>query len=184
MNLFDEDSYKLELEEVVDGFKEELSKITTGKPAMTLFDGIKVTAYETQMPLSGVATISIDPTDIMSILLRVFDKANLEIVKEAIEKANLHADVLQTESTIRLRFKPLTEEDRAIKTKVLPQITERYKSRARDLRREYNDKVDSLEKVSEDDQKRSLERIQEILKDYEEKIDELAKSKKEDLMSI
>ena len=182
--LFDQDEYSLELEDVLDRFKDELSKISTGKPSITLFDGIKVMAYDTTMPLSGIATISTDPTDPMSILLRVFDKANTTIVTEAIEKADFYADIQQNDSVIRLRFKPITEEDRAEKTKMLPQITEKYKSRARDLRREYNDKVEALEKVSEDEQIRSLEKIQEILKGYEEKIEELARNKKQELMTI
>jgi len=182
--LYDQDKYKSELQVVVDSFSEELSKITTGKPSISIFDSINVIAYSTAMPLSGVATITPDAGDPMSILLRVFDKNNVAIIKEAIEKANFNADFQQNDSTIRLKFKPLTEEDRAEKTKVLPQITESYKNRARALRREYNDKVQALEKVSEDEQKRSLEDIQEILNSYVSEIDKMSKDKESELMSI
>jgi ribosome recycling factor len=181
--LFDQDEYKLELEEILERFKEELSKIRSGKANISVFQKIQVESYGMPMGLTAVAKVIADGP--MSVKLEIWDKSNVESVKEALEKVDLGARVSQEGNIIRVNFIPLTEEDRKEKAnKVIPKLLNDFLTRARDIRRDYNDKVKSLDKVSEDDQERSYEKIQEILKEYESEFDSVAKNKKIELLTI
>lgn len=181
--LFDQDEYKLELEEILERFKLELSKIRTGKANISVFQKIQVESYGTLMGLTAVAKVIVDGP--MSVKLEVWDKSNVENVVEALNKIDLGARVSQEGNIIRVNFTPLTEEDRKEKAdKVIPKLLNEFLTRAREVRRDYNDKVKSLEKVPEDDQERSYEKIQEILKEYEAEFDSVAKQKKLELLTL
>lgn len=181
--LFDQDEYKLELEDILERFKLELSKIRSGKANVMVFQKIQVESYGSLMGLTAVAKVIVDGP--MSVKLEVWDKNNVKSVVEALEKVDLGARISQEGNTIRVNFVPLTEEDRKEKAdKIIPKLLNEFLTRAREIRRDYNDKVKSLEKVSEDDQERSYEKIQEILKDYEEQFESAAKQKKIELMTL
>jgi ribosome recycling factor len=181
--LFDEDSYRLELEEILGKFSEELSKIRTGKANIGIFQKIQVVSYGTLMGLTAVAKVIADGP--MSVKLEIWDKNNIESVVEALEKTELGARISQEGNIVRVNFTPLTEEDRKDKAdKIIPRLLNEYLTRAREVRRNYNAEVKALDKVSEDDQERSYERIQEILKEYEEQFEQIAKDKKQELMTI
>lgn len=181
--LFDEDSYKFELEELVEKLSDELSKIRTGKPNIKALQAIPVESYGAKMSLNAVGKIIVDGP--MSVKIEVWDKSNLQSVFESLEKADLGARLSQEGNMIRLNFIALTEDDRREKAdKILPKLLNSFLTAARELRREYNDKVKSLEKVSEDEQERSYDRILSILKEYEENMENLVKEKKEDLIKM
>lgn len=181
--LFDQDEYKLELEEILERFKLELSKIRSGKASISVFQKIQVESYGTLMGLTAVAKVIVDGP--MSVKLEVWDKSNVTSVIEALEKVDLGARISQEGNIIRINFIPLTEEDRKEKAdKIIPKLLNEFLTRAREIRRDYNDKVKSLDKVSEDDQERSYEKIQEILKEYEGEFESAAKNKKLELLTL
>lgn len=181
--LFDQDDYKLELEDILERFKDELSKIRSGKANINVFQKIQVESYGSYMGLTAVAKVIVDGP--MSVKLEVWDKNNMKTVVEALEKVDLGARISQEGNIIRVNFIPMTEEDRKEKVnKVIPRLLNEFLTRAREIRRDYNDKVKSLDKVSEDDQERSFEKIQEILKEYEEQFESTARQKKTELLTI
>ncbi len=181
--LFDQDDYKLELEEILERFKLELSKIRSGKASIAVFQKIQVESYGSLMGLTAVAKVIVDGP--MSVKLEVWDKNNVTSVIEALEKVDLGARVSQEGNIIRINFVPLTEEDRKEKAdKIIPKLLNEFLTRAREVRRNYNDKVKSLDKVPEDDQERSFEKIQEILKEYEQEFESTAKQKKIELLTL
>lgn len=181
--LIDELEYKLEIEEVLERFNSELSKIRTGKASISIFQKIQVDSYGSMMALTSVAKVIVDGP--LSVKLEVWDKNNTKNVLEALEKVDLGARISQEGNIIRVNFVPLTEEDRKDKAdKIIPKLLNEFLSRAREIRRKYNDKVKSMDKVSEDDQERSFDRIQEILKEYEEMFEESAKNKKTELLTV
>jgi ribosome recycling factor len=181
--LFDQDEYKLELEEILERFKEELSKIRSGKASIGIFQKIQVESYGTNMGLTAVAKVIVEGP--MAVKLEIWDRNNIESVLEALNKVDLGARISQEGNIIRINFVPLTEEDRQEKAnKVIPKLLNEFLTRAREVRRDFNEKVKSLEKVSEDDQERSLEKIQEILKEYEAEFESTAKNKKIELLTI
>jgi len=181
--LFDQDEYTLELEAILERFKEELSKIRSGKANISVFQKIQVESYGSFMGLTAVAKVIVDGP--MAVKLEIWDKNNVKSVVEALEKVDLGARISQEGNIIRINFVPLTEEDRKEKAnKIIPKLLNEFLTRAREVRRDFNEKVKSLEKVSEDDQERSLEKIQEILKDYEEQFESTSKQKKIELLTI
>ena len=46
------------MDKSLDAFKQELTKIRTGRASLSLLDGIKVEAYGSSMPLNQVGTVS------------------------------------------------------------------------------------------------------------------------------
>lgn len=178
--LFDQDTYTFELEELLEKLSDELSKIRTGKPNIKALQEISVESYGEKMNLNAVGKIIVDGP--MSVKVEIWDKNNTQSVFEALEKADLGVKLSQEGNMIRMNFISLTEEDRKEKAdRILPKLLNSFLTAAREQRRKYNDKVKSLEKVSEDEQERSYETIQGILKEYEAKMELAVKTKREDL---
>ena len=55
------------MEKSVEAFKNELSKVRTGRASINLLDGIQVDAYGSAMPLNQVATMTIPESRMIAI---------------------------------------------------------------------------------------------------------------------
>ncbi len=181
--LFDEASLRNDLEKVVNSLKEDMKDIRTGRPSIDFFDKVMVDYYGTKTQLTYMAQIAFDSA--MSMTIRIHDKNASNEVKKALDEANIGASINEAEKGIfKLNFQPLTEEDRVQKVKDLGKLLEEKKIRARQVRQEYMEGVKNLEKVSEDDQKRSEEAIQKIIDEYIDKLDQASSEKQSELMII
>jgi ribosome recycling factor len=165
--------------------KHKLASVRTGRASLALLDGIRVDYYGTPTPLNQVAKLSIpEPTLIVA---QPFDPSTLAPIEKAIMSSDLGLNPSNDGKLIRIPIPPLTEERRKQLAKKVRSLGEESKTAIRQIRRDTNEQIKSLEKaseISEDDAHRYLDETQKITDRHTGQIDELCKQKEKELMEI
>jgi ribosome recycling factor len=165
--------------------KQKLATVRTGRASLALLDGVRVDYYGTPTPLNQVAKLSIpDPTLIVA---QPFDPSTLAPIEKAIMSSDLGLNPSNDGKVIRIPIPALTEDRRKQLAKKVRSLGEESKTAIRQIRRDANDEIKSLEKsgeISEDDAHRYLDETQKITDRHTGQIDELCKQKEKELMEI
>lgn len=179
------DDTKKRMEKSLDGFRQELHKIRTGRAHPSLLDGIKVSYYGTDTPLSQVAAISV--SDSRTLLISPWEKGIIPSIEKAILGSGLGLNPVTSGDTTRIPLPPLNEERRRELIKLVKNSAEQARVGLRNIRRDANTELkESLKKklLSEDDERRQQEQIQKITDKYIEEIDKILAHKETELMEI
>ena len=173
------------MDKSLDAFKQELSKIRTGRASLSLLDGIKAEAYGSSMPLNQVATLTIPES--RQIVIQPWDPQVMSSIEKAILKSELGLTPVNDGKVIRINIPQLTEERRRDLVKIVKKIAEEYRVAVRNHRR---DAIDSLKKqkknkeISEDEQFKLQDEAQKETDSYIAKIDEVAAEKENEVMEV
>jgi len=183
------DEIKLSLEHKMDqsigAFKNNLSKIRTGRANPALLDTVHVDYYGSLLPLSQVANLSL--LDNRTIGIQPWEKGMGAKIEKAIRDSDLGLNPQGMGDLIRVPMPVMTEERRKELTKVVRGEGEGAKIAIRNLRRDANEAVKKLVKeklASEDDQKRSEAEIQKLTDRHIVDVDRLVTSKEQDIMAV
>jgi ribosome recycling factor len=176
---------KVRMEKSVDALKVQLTKVRTGRAHPSLLDGISVSYYGTDTPLRQVANVSID--DARTLAITVFDKSMTAAVEKAIMASDLGLNPMSAGTIIRVPLPALTEERRKSLVKLVRGEAENGRVAVRNIRRDANADLKTLQKdkeISEDDERRAAEEIQKITDLFVKKIDEVLADKEKELMEV
>jgi len=183
-----EDVYKdteIQMQKTVDSLTRDYAGIRTGRASIGLLDGITVEYYGTQTPLNQVATLSVPESSL--IVIQPWDTTVIKAVEKAILRSDLGITPANDGKVIRLGIPPLTEERRKQLAKLAKKKAEEKKIAIRQVRRESNDMLKSLEKekeITEDDRHGGQDRIQKITDTFIKKIDAVAAKKEQEILEI
>ena len=169
----------------VSSSKSELNGIRAGRASPSMLDSIKLDVYGQKMPLNQVGNIT--TPDARTINIEIWDHGNISIVEKTIRESDLGINPQIDGNLVRLPLPQLTEERRVEFLKIASKICENSKIAIRNIRRDGNDKVKTLEKnkdIGEDDSKKYQSLIEEITTRYIKEIDENLKIKEYDLKKI
>jgi len=182
INLNDADS---EFKKIVDYYKDELSKLRSGRANPDLVAGIKVNAYGQSMPLNQLANINVaDPT---LLVVQPWDKTLVNEIRTSISSANIGINPLVDGDLIRLPLPALTEERRQEYVKLLKSKEEEARVRVRQVRKDVLVGLEEDKKatvLSEDDFDRKEKELQLKVDDINKEIEQIAISKEKDLMTV
>ncbi|MEE1653996.1 ribosome recycling factor [Brachymonas sp. G13] len=173
------------MEQSIEAFKNNLTKIRTGRANPALLDNVQVDYYGSMVPLSQVANVS--AIDARTLSVQPWEKNMGPKIEKAIRESDLGLNPASMGDLIRVPMPPMTEERRKEMTKLVRHEGENAKIAVRNLRRDANDSVKKLVKdkeISEDDQKRSEADIQKITDKEITTIDQLVTSKEQDIMAV
>ncbi len=131
---------EIRMEKCVEAFKNQISKIRTGRASPSLLDGIVVEYYGT--PLRQLASVTVE--DSRTLKINVFDRSMSAAVEKAIMASDLGLNPSSAGSDIRVPLPPLTEERRKDLTKIVRGEAEQARVAVRNVRRDANDKVKAL----------------------------------------
>jgi len=176
---------KVRMEKSVDALKVQLTKVRTGRAHPSLLDGISVSYYGTDTPLRQVANVSID--DARTLAITVFDKSMTAAVEKAIMASDLGLNPMSAGTIIRVPLPALTEERRKSLVKLVRGEAENGRVAVRNIRRDANADLKTLQKdkeISEDDERRAADEIQKITDTFVKKIDEVLAEKEKELMEV
>ena len=176
---------KVRMEKSVDALKVQLTKVRTGRAHPSLLDGISVSYYGTDTPLRQVANVSID--DARTLAITVFDKSMAAAVEKAIMASDLGLNPMSAGTVIRVPLPALTEERRKSLVKLVRGEAENGRVAVRNIRRDANADLKTLQKdkeISEDDERRAADEIQKITDSFVKKIDEVLAEKEKELMEV
>ena len=176
---------KTRMDKAVEDFRREMAATRTGRANVHMLDTVSVDYYGSQMPLNQIATIHA-PEPAM-ITVQPFDPSSLGAIEKAIRSGDLGLNPMNDGKLIRVPIPALTEERRKEMVKHLHRILEEHRTAVRNIRRDGNDaikKASKDKKITEDDEKRSLDEIQKLTDDEIKKMEEMSKGKEKEVMEI
>lgn len=161
------------------------NKIRTGRAHPSLLDGIRVSYYGAETPLSQVANVNVE--DARTLSLTVWDRSMIQDVERAIMKSDLGLNPATAGEVIRIPMPMLTEETRKGYIKQARSESEAARVSVRNARRDAMNLLKELVKdkdISEDDERRGQDAVQKLTDTYIGKVDALLAEKESDLMEI
>ena len=173
------------MDQSIAAFKNNLTKIRTGRANPQLLDTIHVDYYGSMVPLSQVANVAL--IDSRTISVQPWEKGMGAKIEKAIRESDLGLNPASMGDLIRVPMPPMSEERRKEMTKLVKAEGENAKIAVRNLRRDANEGVKKLVKdkeASEDDQKRSEADVQKITDKHIALVDQLVVEKEKDIMAV
>lgn len=173
------------MERSIEALRKDLSRIRTGRASLALLDGISVDYYGAATALNQMATLAVPESRLITI--QPWDKTQIGSIEKAIQRSDLGLTPTNDGTVIRLSIPPLTADRRKELVKQVKKVGEESKIALRNVRRDGNDMLKSLEKdklVSEDDWRRGQDQVQKITDRYIAQIDEILQSKEHEVMEV
>ncbi|TXI72846.1 MAG: ribosome recycling factor [Limnohabitans sp.] len=173
------------MEQSIAAFKNNLSKIRTGRANPALLDAVQVEYYGSMVPLSQVANVAL--LDSRTISVQPWEKGMGAKIEKAIRESDLGLNPASMGDLIRVPMPPMSEERRKEMTKLVKAEGEHAKVAVRNLRRDANEAVKKLVKdkeATEDDQKRTEADVQKMTDKRIAEIDQLVAAKEQDIMAV
>lgn len=176
---------KRRMDQAVGGFQATLASTRTGRASVHMLDQVKVEYYGSHMPINQLAQVSAPEPQL--IVISPFDPTVLKEIEKAIQAAELGFNPQSDGKIIRVPVPPMTEERRRDVVKHLNKVLEDHKTSIRNVRRDGNDALKKLareKKISEDEEKRSLEEVQKLTDEEIRRMEELCRKKEADVMQV
>ena len=168
----------------IEHLRHDLAGVRTGRASTGILDPVHVDAYGVRMPLNQVASLSVpEPTMIVA---QPFDPTLMGAIEKAIRASDLGLNPNNDGKVVRIPVPSLTDERRKELSRHVHKMAEEARNAVRTVRRDANDRLKKLvkdKKVSEDDEKRSLDEVQKITDQEIKQIDELQQKKDAELLT-
>ena len=176
---------KTRMEKAVDDFRANLASTRTGRASVHMLDQIKVSYYGSDTPLNQVAQVTAPDANL--ILIQPWDPSILADIEKALRTSDLGFNPQNDGKIVRIPIPPMTEERRREVVKHLNKTLEDHRTAVRNIRRDGNDLIKKSakdKKISEDEEKRSLEEIQKLTDDEIRRMEEMCRNKEREVMQI
>ncbi|PSH03226.1 MAG: ribosome recycling factor [Acidobacteria bacterium] len=176
---------KSRMEKAVEAFRKELASQRTGRANVHMLDSVHVDAYGSKMPLSQVGNISAPEPQLITI--QPWDMSLAGAIEKAVRSADLGFNPQNDGKLIRIPVPSLTEDRRKEMVKHLNKVLEEHRTAVRNIRRDGNDAIKKAlkdKKISEDEERGSLEQMQKITDDEIKKMEEMFKAKEKEVMQV
>ena len=174
---------KQRMDTQIEHVRRELAGVRTGRASVNLLDTVHVDAYGSSMPVNQVASLSVPEPAL--IVATPFDPSLMGAVEKGIRSANLGLNPTNDGKVIRIPIPALTEERRKELSKIVHKFAEEGRNGVRLVRREANDRLKKLlkdAKISQDDERKSLDEVQKITDQHIALIDDIQKKKDAELL--
>ncbi|GAA4814988.1 ribosome-recycling factor [Marinicella pacifica] len=176
---------KQRMDKTIEALRNELKGVRTGRANTNLLDGIMVDYYGTASALNQVANVAVQ--DARTLTVTPWEKNMIEPIEKAIMASNLGLNPVSAGMVIRIPLPPLTEERRKELVKMVGQIAENSKISIRNLRRDANSQLKTMEsnnELTEDDLRGGEKQVQEVTDEYIKKVENVVAEKEHELMDI
>lgn len=173
------------MEKTISNLEKEMVRVRTGRASVSLLDGVKVDYYGTLTPLNQMASIAVPESRLITI--QPWDVSAIKEVEKGILKANLGLTPSSDGKIVRISIPPLTEERRKEIAKNAHQTCEDSKVAVRNIRRDANDTLKTLQKdgeISEDDNFKGQKQIQDMTDQYVARIDKIYSGKEKEILEV
>jgi ribosome recycling factor len=176
---------KTRMEKAVDDFRANLASTRTGRASVHMLDPIKVPYYGSDMPLNQVAQVTAPDANL--ILIQPWDPSIVGDIEKALRASDLGFNPQNDGKIIRIPIPAMTEERRKEVVKYLNKTLEDHRTAVRNIRRDGNELIKKAakdKKISEDEEKRSLDEIQKLTDDEIRRMEEMCRNKERDVLQI
>ena len=176
---------KTRMARTIDSLKVEFNSVRAGRANPALLDRLTAEYYGVVTPLKHMANIS--APDPRTLVIQPWDKTVIPEIEKAVLKSGLGLTPNSDGFLIRLSIPQLTEERRAELVRLVRKKTEEAKVAIRNIRRDANDVIKSLQKdgdISEDDERRQQDEIQKLTDQYTTSADQELGTKEAEIMEV
>lgn len=173
------------MKKTIESVHKEYAAIRTGRASPAILDRIRVSAYGQDMPLTQLASISVPEPRML--VIKPFDKSTTQAIEKAILKSDLGLTPSATGDIIRLPIPALNEERRKELVKLVKKESEEKKVAIRNIRRDAKEHIEKLQKdkkITEDEQKRTLDELQKLTDKYTQEIGKIEAAKEKEVMEV
>src|SRR5262244_3060285 len=173
------------MEKAVDDFRKEAQTLRTGRANASILDNIRVDYHGTPMPVNQLGTVTApDPT---MIVIAPWDTSAVAMIDKAIRTSDLGLNPTNDGKVVRIPVPSPTEERRKELVKHVHKVLENHRTAVRNIRRDIKEAIDKLEKdkkISQDEQKRSLDELEKLSHAETKKIEDLSATKEKEVLEI
>ena len=176
---------KTRMEKAVEDFRKAMAATRTGRASVHMLDNITVDYYNSQLPLNQVAQVHAPEPQLITV--QPFDQSALPAIEKAIRTGDIGLNPMNDGKIIRVPVPPLTEDRRKDMVKNLHKVLEEHRTAVRNIRRDGNDAIKKAlkdKKISEDEEKRSLDEIQKLTDGEIKKMEEMSKGKEKEVLEL
>ncbi len=169
----------------IDALNREFAGLRTGRASTALLEPLNVNAYDSQMPMNQVGTISVPEPRLLTV--QVWDQSLVKAVEKSILESSLGLNPQTEGNMIRIPIPDLSEERRVELSKVAGQYAEQARVAVRNVRRDGMDRIKKMEKageLSQDDQHLYADEIQDITDAHIKDIDASLDAKEQEIMQV
>lgn len=173
------------MEKAVEDFRKELASVRTGRANVTLLEHVRVDYHGTSMPVNQLGTLSVPEATM--IVISPWDPSAVPMIDKAIRTSDLGLNPTNDGKIVRVPIPPLTEDRRKEFVKHLHKVLENHRTAVRNIRRDIKEAVDKLEKekkISQDEQKRTLDELEKLTHSETKKIEDLSAGKEKELLEV
>ena len=176
---------KTRMDKAVEDFRKAMAGVRTGRASVHMLDSVTVDYYGSQMPLNQVAQVHAPEPQLITV--QPFDASQLGAIEKAIRSGDMGLNPMNDGKLIRVPVPPLTQERRQDMVKLLHRVLEEHRTAVRNIRRDGNDAIKKAlkdKKISEDEEKRSLDEIQKLTDAEIKKMEEMSGTKEKEVLSV
>ena len=176
---------KTRMEKAVEDFRKAMAATRTGRASVHMLDNVSVDYYGSQMPLNQIAQVHAPEAQLITV--QPFDPSSLGAIEKAIRSGDLGLNPMNDGKMIRVPVPPLTQERRQDMVKHLHKALEEHRTAVRNIRRDGNEAIKKAlkdKKITEDEEKRSLDEIQKLTDDEIKKMEEMSKTKEKEVLEL
>ncbi len=176
---------KTRMDKAVEDFRKAMAGVRTGRASVHMLDSVSIDYYGSQMPLNQVAQVHAPEPQLITV--QPFDASQLGAIEKAIRSGDMGLNPMNDGKLIRVPVPPLTQERRQDMVKHLHRVLEEHRTAVRNIRRDGNDAIKKAlkdKKISEDEEKRSLDEIQKLTDGEIKKMEEMSKGKEKEVLEL
>ena len=176
---------KMRMDKAVEDFRKAMAGVRTGRANVHMLDGVNVDYYGSQMPLNQIAQVHAAEAQLITV--QPFDPSQLGAIEKAIRSGDMGLNPMNDGKLIRVPVPPLTQERRQDMVKHLHRVLEEHRTAVRNIRRDGNDAIKKAlkdKKITEDEEKRSLDEIQKLTDVEIKKMEEMSKAKEKEVLEL
>jgi ribosome recycling factor len=176
---------KTRMEKAVDDFRKELTSVRTGRANAAILDSVRVDYHGTQMPVNQLGNLTVP--DASMLMITPWDPSVVPLIDKAIRSSDLGLNPTTDGKVVRIPIPAPTGERRKELVKQIHKALENHRTAVRNIRRDIKEAIDKLEKekkISQDEQKRSLDELEKLSQAETKKIEDLSATKEREVMEL
>jgi ribosome recycling factor len=176
---------KTRMEKAVEDFRKELASVRTGRANAAILDHVRVDYHGTPMPVNQLGNVTVP--DATMLMITPWDPSAVPLIDKAIRASDLGLNPTTDGKVVRIPIPAPTEERRKELVKHIHKALENHRTAIRNIRRDIKEAIDKLEKdkkISQDEQKRSLDELEKVSHAETKKVEDLCASTEKEVMEI
>jgi ribosome recycling factor len=176
---------KTRMEKAVEDFRKELASVRTGRANAAILDHVRVDYHGTPMPVNQLGNVTVP--DASMLMITPWDPSAVPLIDKAIRASDLGLNPTTDGKVVRIPIPAPTEERRKELVKHIHKALENHRTAIRNIRRDIKEAIDKLEKekkISQDEQKRSLDELEKVSHFETKKVEDLCAAKEKEVMEI